>query len=165
MSNYFNINNARAALLMHPTFLRRPLMIAFIKAMMKPLDKLNGDFSAYRESLDTNTYSQVCYMQGVLNDLFDPLERRIRIRNAARNINAFLYWREGKNRPVRLMKEGTPDFIPRLENRDGLIGVDNADFEIVLPIGYELSEHEETILKSFVDQNKLASKHYIITNG
>lgn len=150
---------------MLPTFLRKRLMVAFVKAMMKPLDTLNANFTAYRESLDTNLYSQVCYMQGVLNDNFDPLERRIRIQNAALDKSSFLYWRENKNKPVRLSKEGIPNFIPRLENRDGLIGADNPNFEVVLPIGYVLSEKEEIFMRSLVNQNKLASKRYIITNG
>ena len=164
MSNYFDINYARIGVLMLPTFLRRTLMVALVKAMMKPLDILNTDFVAYRESLDTNTYSQVCYMQGMLNDQFDPLERKIMIRNATLDKSSFLYWRENKNKPVRIYKENTPNFLPRLENRDGLIGVDNPNFEIVLPVGYVLSEQEETFMRSLVNQNKLASKRYIITN-
>lgn len=165
MNSYFNINYARIGVLMLPTFLRKRLLVAFVKAMMKPLDNLNANFTAYRESLDTNLYSQVCYMQGVLNDNFDPLERRIRIQNATLDKSSFLYWRENKNKFVRLSKEGTPNFLPRLENRDGLIGVDNPNFEVVLPIGYVLSEKEETFMRSLVNQNKLASKRYIITNG
>jgi hypothetical protein len=140
-------------------------MVALVKAMMVPLDNLDKSFRAYYESLDTNVYSQVCYMQGVLNNNFDPLERRIRITPAVLDRTSFLYWLQSKNRPVRIYKEGTSGFIPRMESKDGQIGTGNPDFRIVLPAGFVLSESEETRMCAFVNQNKLASKQYIITNG
>lgn len=165
MNNYYNVNYARVGVLLHPTFLRKPIMVAFMKAMMTPLDNLDKSFRAYYESLDTNTYSQVCYMQGVLNDNFDPLERRISITPAALDKNSFLYWLQSKNRPVRIYKEGSSGFIPRLESKEGQIGTANPDFRVVLPAGFVLSESEEARMRAFVNQNKLASKQYIITNG
>jgi hypothetical protein len=104
-------------------------------------------------------------MQGILNDSFDPLERRIRIRQASLDKDAFLFWKRSRNKPVRLSKRGTSDFAPRLMNRKGLIGSDGPDFMIVLPEGFVLSESEEIWMRTFVNRNKLASKQYIITNG
>lgn len=165
MNNYYNSNYARVFVLLQPTFLRKPLAISFLKAIMKPLDNLHGDFTAYMASLDTNTYSQVCYMQGILNNNFDPLERRISIKSASLDKASFLYWLQSKNRPVRIYKEGTSGFIPRPESKEGQIGTGNPDFMVVLPAGFVLSESEEARLRAFVNQNKLASKQYIITNG
>lgn len=165
MSNYYNINYGRVGILLLPTFLRKPIAAAFIRAMLKPLDDINSSFTEYRESLDTNTYSQVCYLQGLLNDYFDPLERRIRIRQAALDQDSFLFWKRSINKPVRMSKRSSAGFAPRLMSRQGFIGSENPDFEIVLPEGYLLSENEETYMRGLVNQNKLASKTYIITNG
>lgn len=165
MSNYYNINYARIGVLLLPTFLRKPIAAAFIKAILKPLDDINSTFTEYRESLDTNTYSQVCYLQALINDNFDPLERRIRIRQAALDEDTFLFWKKSINKRVRMCKRSYAEFVPRLMSIKGFIGSENPDFEVVLPIGYALSENEETYMRALVNQNKLASKTYIITNG
>ncbi|NDV93530.1 hypothetical protein D0T84_01185 [Dysgonomonas sp. 521] len=165
MSNYYNINYSRIGVLLLPTFLRQPIASAFIRAIMQPLDNMNDEFNEYRESLDIGTYSQVCYLQGLINDNFDPLERRIRIRQAALDEDAFLFWKRNTNKPVRLYKRSSPGFVPRLMSRKGFIGTENPDFEIVLPVGFTLSENEETYMRALINQNKLASKTYIITNG
>jgi hypothetical protein len=162
MSNYYNLNYARIGVLLLPTFLRKPVAAAFIKAMLEPLDDINSTFTEYRESLDTNTYSQVCYLQGLVNDNFDPLERRIRIRQAAPDEDSFLFRKRNIDKPVRLCKRSSAGFIPRLMSRKGFIGSENPDFEIVLPVGFALSENEETYMRALVNQNKLASKTYII---
>lgn len=164
-SNYYNINYERIGVLLLPTFLRKPITEAFIKAMLKPLDNVNSTFTEYRESLDTNSYSQVCYLQGLINDNYDPLERRIRIRQAALNEDTFLFWKRNIKKLVRICKRSSTGFIPRLMSRKCFIGSENPDFEIVLPTGFTLSENEETYMRALVNQNKLASKTYIITNG
>jgi hypothetical protein len=150
---------------MLPTFLRESLTVAVIKALVKPLDDLHADFLSYLKSEDISVYSQVCYMQGLLNDVFDPLERRIRINQAVLDKQAYLYWLEITNKPVLIYKEGTESFVPRMESKDGQIGLINNDFEIILPVGFTLSENEEIQMKSIVNRCKLASKRYIITNG
>mgnify|MGYP001241803910 CR=1 FL=1 len=163
--NYYNIGYALSAVLLLPSFLRDRALVAFVKALATPLDDVHAQFTSLKDNIDFNTYSQVCYMQGLLNDHFDPLERRIRIRNAHLDRDSYLYWKESKNKLVKLNKEDSVNFIPRIENRDFQIGTTNIDFEVVLPIGYVLSEEEENRMTNLVNQYKLASKRYIITNG
>lgn len=164
-STYYNINYARIGVILLPTFLRKPIAAAFIKAILKPLDEINSSFTEYRESLDTNIYSQVCYLQGLINDNFDPLERRIWIRQGTLDSDSFLFWKRENNKTVRMYKRSASGFAFRRMSRRGFIGSENTDFEVVLPIGFALSENEETYMRAMVNQNKLASKTYIITNG
>lgn len=164
-SNYYNILYTRLGVLLHPSFLRDELTVSLLKAFLSPLDDLHNQFTSLKNGVDYNNYSQVCYMQAMLNDNFDPLERRIRIKNSYIDRSYYLYWKEGKNKPVKLCKEDSPNFIPRIENRDFQIGTTNTDFEIVLPEGYLLSEDEENKIKGLINQSKLASKVYKITNG
>lgn len=163
--NYYNINYAQYAVQMLPPNLRVELMIAYIKAVVVPFEELNAQFSKLKDNIDYNHYSQICYMQGLINDYFDPLERRVVIRNTIIDQDYSLFWKEQINKPVMLYKEDSEGFIPYMLNSDFEIGASNIDFEIVLPMGYALSESEEIRLTNLVNQSKLASKRYRITNG
>lgn len=163
MKKYYNINYSLLVVLLDPVILRNELQVTFLTSLAKPLDLLNNDFNAYIQSLDTQIKSQTCYMQAMLNDEFDYNERRIIVRTAPIDFDYFLLWKENQNKPVMVSKEGTNVFSPYLLNRDGQIGANNVDFEIVFPRGYTLSVSELRHLKTLVDQNKLASKKYRIT--
>ncbi|MDO5970615.1 hypothetical protein Q4Q35_12430 [Flavivirga aquimarina] len=52
-----------------------------------------------------------------------------------------------------------------LLQNDGNLLVSHINFEVVLPIGYTLTNSQEDLLKSIVDKNKLPSKKYRIING
>ena len=164
-SKYYDVNYAQYAMQLLTNNYRIDMVIAIIKALTAPLNEIHAQFDELRNSIDFNTYSQVCLLQGLVNDHFDPMERRIKIRNAPLEKEGYLYWKENRNKPVKLCKEGSLDFVPRIENRDFQIGTTNIDFEVVLPIGYVLSEEEENRMRNLVNQYKLASKRYIITNG
>jgi len=78
---WFKINWNIFALDNIPTMLRRPAIAAFAQILLKPIDFLYYRWSNWR--ID-NIYKlehtgQVCSLEGSLNDLFDPIERRIYI--------------------------------------------------------------------------------------
>lgn len=158
-SNYYNINYSRLAVLLLPSFLRNKILVPMVSAMASPLDSLHTQFVSFKNGIDFNSYSQVCYMQGVINDYFDPLERRITVRNVALDQDYYLFWKQALQKPVLLSNQ--PYVLPQ----DLEIGTTNIDFEVVLPIGYVLTESEEIQLTNLVNQSKLASKRYRITNG
>ena len=161
--NYYNVNYAQYAVQMLPANLRVELLISYIKAIVVPLEELHAQFSKLKDSIDYNHYSQICYMQNLVNDHFDPLERRIKIRNLILDQDYYLFWKQQHNKPVLLHKQENRQ--PYMLSRDFELGATNIDFEITFPIGYALSESEETRLTNLVNQSKLASKRYRITNG
>lgn len=163
--NYYNVNYAQYAVQMLPANLRVELMMSYIKAVVVPLEELHAKFSKLKDSIDYNHYSQICYMQDLINDYFDPLQRRIIVRNTIIDQDYSLFWKERLKKPVMLYKEDSEDYTPYILNSDFEIGASNIDFEIVLPIGYLLSESEEIRITNLVSQSKLASKRYRITNG
>lgn len=163
--NYYDISYATHGVQMLTTNLREELVISFIKAIMTPLDDLHAQFMKLKDGIDYKNYSQVCYMQGIINDHFDPLERRIKIKNCHVDRDSYLYWKENINKPVETFKEETESFIFRIENGDFQIGTTNIDFEVVLPKGFRLSDEEDNRMRNIVNQSKLASKQYRITNG
>lgn len=164
MKPVYNISYSRLALLLLPVALRRKACIALICALMRPLERLNGQFGGYRDAVDTSVCSQTCYLRGLLNDHFDYCRRRIVVRPAVINKDGYLLWQDQYHKPVMLCSEDSPDtYRPFLLNRDGQAGNENADFEIVLPKGYTMSETEENQLISLVNRHKLSSKKYSIT--
>lgn len=165
MRNIYNISFSRAAMLLLPFIIRKRLVLAFIAAFMQPLERMNEDFEAYRNSLDTSVNSQICYMRALLNNHFDYYERRIIVRNAPLDRDYYLLWDEQYDKPNMLWDEGDENYQPYMLNSDWQIGSDNADFEIVFPEGYVLSENDKNQLAALVNNHKLASKTYRITNG
>lgn len=166
MKNIYNISYSRVALLLVPFIIRKKTLIAFLAAFMRPLENLNEDFAAFRNSVDTSVKSQICYMRGMLNDQFDYFERRIRIRTASLDKSYYLLWQDQYNKPIMVYNENSPDiYKPYLLSKDGQIGTNNPDFEVILPPGYILSENDRIQMIAIVNNHKLASKKYIISNG
>ena len=84
MSKY-EVNIKRLALLLLPTFWRRPILATLAYAMVSPLGYLHTRFVLFRrDTVYRLTHNgQVCYLRAVLNDTFDPIERRITVTEEA----------------------------------------------------------------------------------
>lgn len=160
-SKYYDINYAQYAMQLLTNNYRTDMVIAIIKAITAPLNEIHTQFDTLRTGIDFNTYSQVCYMQGLLNDNFDPLERRIRIRNTIIDYDYYLLHKRNKKKPIRLARRGIKPYYWCVR---GMLRSQNIDFEVLLPAGYNLSEEEENKMRNLVNTSRLASKRYIITN-
>lgn len=166
MRNIYNISFSRVALLLVAFFIRKKTLIALLSALMRPLEDLSEEFTLYHGNIDTSVKSQICYMRGMINDEFDYYDRRIKIRTAPLDKDYYLLWQDQYDKPIMVYNEDYPEtFKPYLLSKDGQIGTNNPDFEIVLPEGYSLSEQERIRMESLINNHKLASKKYIITNG
>lgn len=76
-----------------PVRLRQAKQYAWLKAMVEPVKFLHNIFTANRAY---NLYrlshnSQVCYMEAVLNDAFDPTDRGIYISDGSPLAPVFIY--------------------------------------------------------------------------
>lgn len=162
MKKYYNTNYSYLATLLLPVRLRAVLTTALIRAMVLPLDKINDSFVKYRDGLITSSSSQVCYFQALINDEFDYLERRIKIRTAAIDLMSLIT--HDINTDRRILVPSAESDNRTLLNARYQIGSSLKDFEIVFPKGYALSKAEQTKLKLIVNRHKLASKKYSITN-
>lgn len=93
MDRIFNINFKKLAIEWMPTFLRNPFWIAFVLVLIVPLESLYNEFLRVRKQnlIRINTTCQKYSMQKRLNDLFDPLERRIEIVKAVLFDGTYLY--------------------------------------------------------------------------
>lgn len=158
--NYYNISFPRLVLLLLPTMLRQNLIVAFITALVRPLTLIHGKFDAYRLEIDTSVNSQVCYLEYLLNDTYDYYDRRIIIRDAPINYDDFFLFDSETGKAVLLSDAGAGDASLWVDS--GKLGTTNADFDVVFPLGYALSDSEQKALKQLISNNKLASKKYNI---
>lgn len=152
MSAMYNFNIDKLLVLLTPTFLRKRKLVAWLRTLAMPLNKLLDDFKVHRErDLYNLTHnSQVCYLRKALNDEFDPQLRRIKIEDGTRNIRRYIYQRN-VNRPLYL---GRMFLYLRGNYIDG-----GVDFVVVLPQGLEYDRYK---LEALVNFYKLAGKRWTI---
>ena len=148
----YNLNIDKLLVLLTPTFLRKPKLVAWLRMLATPLHKLLYDFQRARQADFYNLAhnSQVCYLRKALNDEFDPQLRRIKIEDGTRNIRRYIYQRN-VNRPLYL---GRMFLYLRGNYIDG-----GVDFVVVLPRGLEYDKYK---LEALVNFYKLAGKRWTI---
>lgn len=91
---WFKIDFNRLVLLLLPTFLRKPKMFAFVRALMQPLVSLHFTwrFAFRRTNINKLSYNgQRCYLRKALNDNADPELRRIYIAEVPQLDENYLY--------------------------------------------------------------------------
>ncbi|WP_066435590.1 hypothetical protein [Chryseobacterium sp. CCH4-E10] len=133
----FNIAFGKLAVNWLPTFERVPFNISFSVMLIKPLMNLYLVFlrTRKRNLIRLNTTCQKFSMQKRLNDVFDPVERRIRIVKAVLFDATFLYteaeddqwrtktkWLFGDENPIYIYTEAELysefDFIVKIPDSD-----------------------------------------------
>ena len=146
----YNLNIDKLLVLLTPTFLRKPKVVAWLRALAIPLHKLLYDFQQARESDLYNLAhnSQVCYLRKALNDEFDSLLRRIHIEDGKQNARLYIYPRSS-NKPLYL---GKVYLYQRGSYIDG-----GVDFVVVLPQDLEYDRYK---LEALVNFYKLAGKRW-----
>lgn len=76
---WYKVDWDRLILLLLPTFLRKPILFGYIKALVSPIASLHYRWKQMRAAnLKKLSYnSQKCYLRKALNDYYDPELRRI----------------------------------------------------------------------------------------
>jgi len=89
----FNINFGKLAVDWLPTNLRNSFWIAFVMVMIAPIEFIYNEFLKARKQnlIRMKITCQKFSMQKRLNDLFDPVERRIKIVKAVLFDATYLY--------------------------------------------------------------------------
>lgn len=157
----YNINFKRLALLLLPTFLRRPMMASLTYAVITPLGYIHTNFLQFRNdaAYRLNHNGQVCYLRAALNDTFDPELRRITVTDTAQNVGVMLVFQRDEDHPilVPLRDSGTVMLV----NRRGFGGASGYDFVVNIPLA--LRGLYEARLTAVVNTYKLASKRFAIS--
>lgn len=161
---FFDVKIKRLALLLLPTFYRKPLLAAFAQSMVQGISVAHGRFMQWgKEKQYRLTHNgQVCHLRAVLNDVFDPIQRRIVIEDqwatdAKEGQRVFI--RE-TDRPVKTPLRLTGEAY--IVNRRGFGGINGYDFWVVLPVALQ-GKADENRVTALVDTYKLASMRWTIT--
>ena len=156
-SSHYAISFERLIAHLLPTFLRTPSLLAYVGALIAPINTLWRALTKYRtDTLYRVTHTgQVVYLQKVLNDRFDKAERRITIRDGIINEPTYLY-PSHEAKPIHLDHT--------IYTREELAFKD-VDFVVVLPSELLLTAEEELRMNALISAYKLATKTYTITHG
>lgn len=90
---WFKIDWDRLILLLLPTFLRKPVLFGYLKALISPIASLHYQWLRMREdNIRILSYnSQKCYLRKALNDKCDPELRRIYLDKVPPLDNIYIY--------------------------------------------------------------------------
>lgn len=93
---WYKVDWDRLILLLLPTFLRKPVLFGYLKALITPIANLHYDWTLQREeNLRILSYnSQKCYLRKALNDKTDNNLRRIYLEKVPPTENVFIYTEE-----------------------------------------------------------------------
>ncbi len=150
-----------------PVRLRQSKMLAWLQALVSPVNYLYGLFVANRTSnlYDLSHNGQVCYLQAALNDVFDNTSRRIVITDGIYVDPDFIYEViEDKPLYIDMVSEiGTsvipsPDPVPLYTSTEtywlGVQFIVNVPHAVTALPGYDVYR-----LHAIVDKYRLASKN------
>jgi len=89
----FNIDFKDIALKWLEPDLRLPAILDFIYSLMKPIKTTNNSFQQFRDQVNYKLLfnGQVMYLERYLNDVYDPIKRRIFISDAVRKPINYVY--------------------------------------------------------------------------
>lgn len=90
---WYKVDFDKLILLLLPTFLRKPILFSYIKALVSPIASLHYSWLQMRDAnLKKLSYNgQRCYLRGVLNDQFDSDLRRIYIQDVPELSSNYIY--------------------------------------------------------------------------
>lgn len=150
---WYNINYNQLAALLTPTFLRKPKLLAFLSALVLPIQLLHILWLLKRERdwYIINHTGQVYSLRNALNDFLDPSLRRIYISDGDSFPRDYIYTTP-ENKPIYLGKI----FIKQSSEYFGT----GVDFKVFVPAEIESTSIYE--IKHIIELYRLASKRYQI---
>ena len=155
---WYKINFDKLVVMLLPTFLRKPRMIAFITLFSSELTKLYNNWLVKKIEDEKWLYhnSQVCRLRKILNDEFDDLQRRIQITDGQLYERKYIY----------TLGEKKPKYLGKIFIRQSSDYADTGiDFFVVVPTEINIEQNKYK-LEALINRYKLASKRYkIINNG
>lgn len=158
-SRIYNIVYAKLIQWLTPAMLRKPKMLAWISICISPVGYVYNNLLRFRtQTLYTLKITpQVCYLEKLLNDRYDYINRGIYITDAFR-ANPVYMFQDVEDKPVPMFAdvENQPVFM----YTDGEVGDVKNDFVVVVPLSVSFNVNEMT---SLINNYKLASKRFTIT--
>lgn len=150
---WYNIDYNKLAVLLIPSFLRKPVLTAYLQSLLLPVSNLHYDWKQKRlfDWYKIEHTGQVVLLRKVLNDTLDVGSRRIYITDG----NAF------PRKYIYTHAEKKPIFLGKLfiyQNSEYL----NTGVDFIVFVPQEVIDAKISELHSLIRLYKLASKRYQI---
>jgi len=141
--------------------LRKAAIIAFLEALVSPVNSLYSRFLLYKNNIlyRLTITPQVCYLEKMLNDRFDGDQRRIYISDGVFYESLYLYTEAEANNLYIFTQNENNDLALYSRSESGSEG---ADFIVHVPATV-VFDHAE--MSALLDNYKLASKTYVISSS
>lgn len=150
---WYNIDFQKLSVLSVPSFLRKPILMAFLQSLLVPIENLH--LAWLQKRLDDwyimNHTGQVYSLRNVLNDKLDEGSRRIFITDGNAYPRKYIY----------TTAENKPTFLGKLfiyQNSEFL----NTGYDFVVHAPQEVIDTKINELQALIIKYKLASKRYQI---
>lgn len=157
----FNIDWDQELVKIVPVKLRKAKLISLLRVGFSAIKAIWLEFEKERaENLYKLKHGQsVTHVQAVLNDAFDPVQRRIYIYDPYDPYEPIIFYQEEEEEPVVLFQEGeVGTFLPWYQDEELETG--GTDFIIVLPDD-PLFQFDEARLRALVEEYKLPGKTWV----
>lgn len=169
----FQIDYKRLVMLLLPPFLRLPRVYAFLSAMVFGITQVYDVFTGNRRQnlLRLQRNGQVCYLRGMLNELLDPVSKRIIIRDNEYETDKWMLVKDEEiaNQVVidaeYLNKAGRKEVNARCLVCSERLLLSNVDYFFVRVPFPKSDVDKANELKSYLNELKLLSKKYIVKYG
>lgn len=159
MNVFLNFKEAFSYLI--PGRIRSTKFKDWIGALLAPLQSLNLDFSQYVSTTryDLSFNGQVVYLEHVLNDQFDAIDRRVYIDDPAGQqvFTPYVFNRVEQQPPLVIRNKSEALATPFLYNSPELI-VTN-DFVVHVPVSV-FNSTVEMQMKALINKYRIAGKRY-----
>lgn len=146
-SNIYDITYQKLRAWLIPALIRKPRLVALLQVLSFPIEGIYQAFNRYRlaKRYQLKITPQVCYLEMMLNDRYDFVQRRIRIEDSLEKPPLYLF-QNAENKPVFLATQYL--------FTDGEAGAIKDDFVVKVPMDINFENAE---MLSLLKNYKLAS--------
>lgn len=152
----YTIDFKRLVIWLLPPPQRKPVAIAWLMALINPAVRLYNNLLAFRKAVLYRIIitPQICYLEKALNDKYDTVARRIRIKDAPEYLPFPLYRKVESKKTALYKKSEAKGKVLYTKAETTRFG---ADFIVEVPVNvlFDLAE-----LTAFINGFKLATKKF-----
>ncbi|MGL4907928.1 MAG: hypothetical protein ACRC3G_01175 [Bacteroidales bacterium] len=161
MRRIYDIDLYKLLRMLLPSTLRgSSTVVAMLEAMFTPMQRIYSKFTQYGDSIEKQlSYSsQTCRLRAMLNDVFDPTERRIVVEN--REVKSYPY--------IHRVEENLPIMIGAIGNVEPLMlfSAGSAEllrgFSVLLPNELYQDKYIAEKVQGQVDKYRLATRYMLL---
>ena len=157
-NNIYIVNWTKLLNWLLPEVLRKPKLLAFMKALVYPINLLHNDLLRFKKQKEyqLSINSQVCRLQALLNDRYDSFNRRLYIDDGQLGNEVYVFT-DAEDSPLGLFTAAENNPVD-VYNDYELHGT-AADFIVFIPNALNGSININDLV-SLVNQNKLPGKKW-----